>query len=252
MLCYASTAATQKDCDWGNDLVTVHNIPSEYQAHFEDSVTRYTKRVKHFTGHKGETKVIMVFSDRDNFRKSVLPSYKASRVDKRKPCGYPFLVEYVKKNYETVIYPRLEGDDTLAILSETMDNTCIVSGDKDMRSIPCRLYNHLQDTYEVITEEQGWYMNLLQCLKGDITDGFSGLPGCGDVTAKKALDASATWETVVSMYTKKGLTEDDALVQMRCARILHASDWDSEKQQVILWQPKSVQECSNECQKEVQ
>lgn len=238
MLCYASTAATQKDVDWGNDLVTVHNVPSEYQAHFENSVSQYTKRVKHFTGHKGETRLIMVLSDKENFRKTVLPSYKGNRVDKRKPCGYTFLIEYIKANYETVIYPCIEGDDTMAILSQTMDNTCIVSGDKDLRSIPCRLYNHLRDTYEVITEEQGFYVNLYQTLNGDRGDGYFGLHGCGEVTAKKALDQSPTWETVVAMYAKKGLTEEDALVQMRCARILHASDWDAENQCPILWTPK--------------
>jgi DNA polymerase-1 len=239
MLAYAACAAAQEDIDWGNDIVTVHSRPSVYKAHFENDVAKITKRVKYFTKHKGEAKLIMTFSDKVNFRKTVLPSYKEARVTKRKPCGYPFLVEYVKENYETIVLPGCEGDDALSIYSELLDNTVIVSGDKDLRSVQCRLYNHLKDTYEVITEDQAFYINLYQTLNGDRGDGYFGLPGCGEVTAKKALDKSPTWETVVALYAKKGLTEEDALTQMRCARILHASDYDIENKQVILWCPKA-------------
>lgn len=38
-------------------------------------------------------------------------------------------------------------------------------------------------------------------------------------------------------YEFRCITEEDALVQARCARILHADDWDFEKSEVILWTP---------------
>jgi DNA polymerase-1 len=89
-----------------------------------------------------------------------------------------------------------------------------------------------------VTEEDAWRNFLTQTLTGDVTDGFPGCPGIGPVTAKKLLDTKgATWETVKHVYLKAGLTEEDALTQARCARILHESDWDFEKGEVILWNP---------------
>ena len=38
-------------------------------------------------------------------------------------------------------------------------------------------------------------------------------------------------------FEKKGLTEDDALLQARVARILRASDYDFKKKEPIMWTP---------------
>jgi hypothetical protein len=45
-----------------------------------------------------------------------------------------------------------------------------------------------------------------------------------------------TWDTVVEAYEKAGLTEDDALVTARLARILRAEDYDGVN--IKLWEPK--------------
>jgi DNA polymerase-1 len=45
------------------------------------------------------------------------------------------------------------------------------------------------------------------------------------------------WAAVVSHYEAAGLTEEDALVQARVARILHRSDYDMDKKEPILWTP---------------
>jgi len=47
----------------------------------------------------------------------------------------------------------------------------------------------------------------------------------------------ATWPSVVEAYKKAKLTEEDALMNARCARILRASDWDFKKEEVKLWTP---------------
>jgi DNA polymerase-1 len=66
----------------------------------------------------------------------------------------------------------------------------------------------------------------------------------GKVKAAQILDSiveDATpqqrWETVVSVFEKAGLTEQDALTQARLARILRWSDWDNTKKEPILWSP---------------
>ena len=78
----------------------------------------------------------------------------------------------------------------------------------------------------------------IQTLTGDVTDGYAGLKGVGPKSAEKILGARPTWDAVVAAYQKQELTEDYALTQARLARILRSSDWDDEKQSVILWEPK--------------
>jgi DNA polymerase-1 len=42
---------------------------------------------------------------------------------------------------------------------------------------------------------------------------------------------------VVAAFESKGLTEEDALVQARVARICRASDYDFKTKEVKLWNP---------------
>ena len=71
-----------------------------------------------------------------------------------------------------------------------------------------------------VTEEDANYNHLLQALTGDAVDGYSGCPGIGIKRASRLLDADASWDSVIAAYDKAGLTEEDALVQARVARIL--------------------------------
>jgi len=58
------------------------------------------------------------------------------------------------------------------------------------------------------------------------------------VKATKILeDAEDPWAAIVATYESRGLTEDDALIQARCARILRACDYDFKRREIILWQP---------------
>jgi DNA polymerase-1 len=46
-----------------------------------------------------------------------------------------------------------------------------------------------------------------------------------------------SWETVVNAFENKGLTEDDALMNARLARILTCDDYDPVQRAVIPWTP---------------
>ena len=135
--------------------------------------------------------------------------------------------------------PGLEGDDVLGIMA-TMKSTeerIIVSIDKDMKTVPGR---YARDDFEVIevSEDQADTWHLFQALTGDIVDGYKGCPGVGPKKAEAILDGSKhPWEAVVTTFVKAGLTEDDALVQARVARILRASDYNFKAKQPILWRP---------------
>ena len=82
-----------------------------------------------------------------------------------------------------------------------------------------------------------------QTLTGDISDNYKGLKGVGEKTATKILHGLKTkkemWEAVVAQYKKQNLSEKDALLQARVARICRASDYNFKRQRPILWRPNA-------------
>lgn len=182
--------------------------------------------------------LLLFFTDKTNFRKQIDPNYKGNRT-KRKPAGYQKLKNWGLKTYPSLIKPTLEADDSLGIVATngSVDHFVLVSPDKDMGQIPCRIYD-LKNEYTQ-TPEAAERLLYMQCLTGDSCDGYKGCNGIGakkaDIILSKA--KNGYWEAVVEAYQKAGQDEEDALRNLRLARILQASDWDSEKQQIKLFTP---------------
>lgn len=235
----ACTSATH-EAEWESGI-------SSYFADFEEVKANFTSRLaaavdtalEHHR-YTGEYAILLCLSDRDsNFRRSVLPTYKAHRKG-QKPLCYWRLVDWMQKEAEVYLRPGLEADDCIGILAtmqENKDNCIIISGDKDMRTLPGYHYDFLRDIYEHITEEEADYFFFTQTLTGDQTDGYSGCPKIGAVNAARILDEDCSWDAVVRAFEKQHLTEADALQQARVARILRSSDYDFKKREVILWTP---------------
>ena len=60
-----------------------------------------------------------------------------------------------------------------------------------------------------------------------------------EVKTKKTLTKKKNlWNVVKTCFKEQGLTEDDALIQARLARILRNTDYDFKKKQPILWSGK--------------
>ena len=75
-------------------------------------------------------------------------------------------------------------------------------------------------------------------MAGDQTDGYSGIPGVGIKRAQTIFeDKGYSWKTVLESFKEKGMTEEDALVNARLARILTVDDYDFENKQPIPWTP---------------
>ena len=129
---------------------------------------------------------------------------------------------------------ELEADDAMGIYATHEPGNIIVSPDKDMRQIPGKLFN--MDELVEITEEEGRQWHLIQTLAGDQTDGYSGVPGIG-IKRAVALFCEYCWDTVVKAFTDKDLTEEDALINARLAKILTNKEYDSNKRTVIPWCP---------------
>ena len=69
---------------------------------------------------------------------------------------------------------------------------------------------------------------------------YSGVPGIGVKRAETLFNKEGySWATVVKAFTDKGLTEDDALLNARLARILTIDDYDTERQEPKLWTPSN-------------
>ena len=132
--------------------------------------------------------------------------------------------------------PTLEADDSMGIYATKHPGNIIVSPDKDMRQIPGELYN-LDQTFTV-NKEDGAKWHLIQTLSGDQTDGYGGVPGVGVKRAEALFkEHGYSWKTVVNAFKDKDLSEEDALVNARLAKILTKDDYDFKKKRPILWSP---------------
>lgn len=231
---FASAVVAEKPIDWGDGIWTLHADEDEGRRIFAQSVERIQEKTE-------ADKVILAFSDKANWRKDVLPTYKANRADTRPPIIRRALTEWAQDEYECFVRPTLEGDDVLGILA-TRDNPeghqyIICTIDKDLKTIPGLHYNTKHDKFFEVTVEEADRYHLTQALTGDATDGYSGCPGIGPVAAAKILDKECSWAAVVAAYEKAGLSAEEALVQARVARICRADDYDFKRKQVKLWTP---------------
>ena len=166
-----------------------------------------------------------------------MPQYKGHR-NRKKPCGYKRVIRELKDEFEVVIMPTLEADDAMGIYSTQYPGNIIVSPDKDMKQIPGKLFN-LEETFTV-SNESGAAWHLIQCLAGDQTDGYGGVPGIGVKRAETLFNKEGySWKTVVKAFKDKDLTEEDALLNARLARILTVKDYDFKTRKPIPWTPTS-------------
>ena len=227
---YKCCAACETEIDYGKDVIFVTSNYSDAYKAVTNDISKITKQFGDFATP------ILFFSDSNNFRKKISPDYKGHR-NRKKPCGYKRVISDLRINYEVIVMKTLEADDAMGIYATAHPGNIIVSPDKDMRQIPGKLYN-LTDT-TTITAEDGAKWHMIQTLAGDQTDGYSGVPGIGVKRAETLFEKEGySWDTVVKAFKDKGLSEDDALTNARLARILTLDDYDTKRQEPILWTPE--------------
>lgn len=267
IVAFKFASSNQESHEWGNGVKTVTVTPLEEVAAEVDVWLANLKE----TLKADELIICLSCSHEENFRLGVLPSYKGNRDYDNRPVLLGAIKDHMADNYRTYARPSLEADDVMGILSThptlIPGRKIIVSEDKDMKTIPGWLYNPAKDFKpRLIAEQDAEYFHLYQTLTGDATDHYKGCPGVGPVAAEECLSmveklvpvhreitqgkrkgeietkfekvpADSLWEAVVSRYHAKGLTEEDALVQARCARILRHIDYCFKTKQVIPWTP---------------
>lgn len=263
---YQAALSAEKATDWGDGMWSLTADANEAQAHLDNAIEAVKEAL-------GSSNIAVAITDSDlNFRKRVWPGYKAKRSKQRKPLVLPVMRQHLLDQYAARLRPNLEADDVIGILMThpklVPGDKIIVSADKDFFTIPGKFYRTTDDKPKVVrvSEHEADRWHLIQTLAGDATDEYPGCPGIGMERAAEAIDAmtklipyehvvtrgarkgqtetryseepaGSPWEVVVSRYVAAGLTETDALVQARCARILRATDYDFQKKEPILWTP---------------
>ncbi|KVT46702.1 hypothetical protein [Burkholderia multivorans] len=228
---YKATVIKVEETDWEAETV-IDRPPTfkEAKARFEEIVGTWLEAVD-----ADEYIVCLSPRGRGLFRRGIYAQYKGARGEK--PEQYKPLEDWVFENERIQWYPGLEADDVMGVLSGP--NTVICSNDKDMKTVPGRLYITGKQKLVTITETRADWQWMYQTLMGDSTDGFNGCLGCGPKTAEKVLDdcgaglfgmAAAVHEQYLA--PKKGKykfvkqTTQDFRRMTALARILRPSDYN--------------------------
>lgn len=247
ILAFKAASSVETVTDWGGDLFTLHADLYEAKRTFDEMVDNLVTRLQcgsqdvyvhlFFTGKKSP-----------NFRIQYCPEYKANRKGVRAPICLAALREYACKTYANSVSDGVEADDLIGISVTSLHYTspdCIVcSSDKDMKTLPCTLYNWETDEITVISGAMADYNHLYQTLVGDATDNYSGLKGFGPVKATKLLskyrdlntdyfDTEAATKAVFFAFEENGSTMEQAINMGHCARILRMCDVQGNS----LWYP---------------
>jgi DNA polymerase I len=231
---YRAASAAEEETNWGDDIWSL-------STDLKTAKTIFTEQIEAFQKTLNVGSVMMCISSRKNHRKNYYAPYKASRKKVRKPVGHKALVEWCTEEYPSVCIDYLEADDVMGILASdpvAKGKRIIVSDDKDMFTIPGKLYRPNDDSLTEVSLDEANAAFYLQSLTGDSTDGYPGLVGVGPVKAKKILGSRPDWMLVRNAYLKAGHTLEEVLAQARCARICRYTDYDFNKEQVIPWSPQ--------------
>lgn len=238
LIAYRASTANQKTFDFDPDITT-------RMVDTEGAIKQAVSLVEEWRTAAACDHAILAFTGPDNFRKRILTSYKAGRGEK--PEAHAAVVEHLMREYESYRIDGLEADDVLGILATTLPkygDAVVVSIDKDLRTVPSMLFNpSIDKAWRRIEEPEADYWWMMQTLMGDPTDGYTGIPNVGVKKAEAILKPHPSkrlgdmWGAVVSAYRKHGLTEEDAIVQARVARILRREDYDREDRTIKLWHP---------------
>ena len=234
---YKHASGCEVATDWGDDMWTLHTDTKQAIAQMDQDIKAVVLALK-------ADAVEVALSGRENFRRRVDETYKAGRKKSRKPIGLPSLREHLMHEWRGKVIQELEADDLLGIwatdpMFRVGDRKIIVSTDKDMRTIPCELWNpnHPEFGVKNISRKEADVFHLYQTLCGDSTDGYAGCPTIGHARATRILEADPTWAAVVKAFETQGLTESDALVQGRLARILRVENYNVKKEKLKHWIP---------------
>lgn len=239
VLAFEASVIAEESIEWKEEMWTVH-------ADMALAKARIVNRVEEFKNKLQADDIVMALTDRANYRRILNPDYKSNRSKSRLPIILKQVKKWIIEEMDGQLWPNLEADDVISILAtdKKMDEeTIIVSIDKDFKSVPGIYYDFNKDETHHVSQEDADRYHLIQTLTGDATDGYSGVPKVGAVTAKRLLDKEGyDWDVVKKCYEDVGLTENDALMNAWMARLLQADNYCFRTNTIKkLWTPRNYQ-----------
>lgn len=122
--------------------------------------------------------------------------YKGNREKVSRPVHYEAVRAYLTNRWGATTVEGIEADDAVATLAAGLEydpeRVCIVSPDKDLTTVPGRLYNFRKRKMRVITPSEARLNFYRQMLVGDPTDNVLGCYKTGAKTASSIVTASQT------------------------------------------------------------
>lgn len=242
LVAYICSAQVEEPIKWDDDTWTLHASESK-------TIDNVVNMIENYKELSLCDNVVIAFSSKTNFRKKLSIMYKYNRRNNRKPLTYTPVKEFMSKKYTTFEFPYLEGDDVLGILATSDEfvkgEKVILTKDKDLKTVPGTVF-FMQDTLpKTFSEDDADYWHMVQTLTGDNTDGYSGCPSVGIVTAEKILkkhkgNLPAMWQAVGDRFRQANLSHKYALLQARLARIIRAGEYNFIRKRPLLWQPPKI------------
>lgn len=227
VLLYSICRGNERDADFGD----IHVLYSD----FEECRGILRERIEEIMDVTHCERYKLFVSDNANWRKDLMPSYKNHRKDVRKPLAFGRMKELMLGQYEAIVLPRLEADDTLGLSSSP--NSMIVSLDKDFFAVPgtfARIAVDHSITIHEVSEDEARFNHFVQAFMGDRVDGYPGCPGIGQVTAPRKIndvvsqpgkvretEALSVWNMMTAAYEEKGVDISAVHENYMVSRILH-------------------------------
>ena len=256
IVAYQASATNEVNIDWGDGVTSHYGDGIEaMKDRIDETIDRLLRRFK-----PAATGIFLSCSRESNFRKLFYPLYKENRAGGTPPLTLAAARNYLISDYGGVVWPMIEADDVIGILATSPQlrklhlgsdkPSIIVSGDKDMQTIPGLWYRPGNVNVQRITPEFARRFHLYQTLTGDPVDGYPGAPGIGPKKAAWVMsqETEPKWDDIVEAYSaaeerktgvkpERRLVEARALTQARCAYILHEEFYDPVRKIPIPWVP---------------
>lgn len=259
---YRAAAVTQTAIKWeDNDEPSIWANPTE-------AIKAAHTTIRLWGEAAGANKLIVFLTGPLNYRKVVLPSYKANRSNVPRPVALKQVHAAIRESFNVVYLDGLEADDLMGMTltsPKSKGQAVIVSMDKDMRTLPGWHLNPAKEREPVpVTLADANRYWFTQALTGDTSDGYVGCPKIGPKKASTILEG---WDGLdleegfnrlhmtFAAQALKTLPEDqarvdgfslaasvDALTQLRVARILRDGDFNKRTNEVTLWTPEHLPE----------
>jgi len=190
----------------------------------------------------------------ENWRRTLVPTYKSNRNKTKPPVGLNILKKHLESKWACIEEPTLEADDLLGIYSTDQSlckgDSIRVSWDKDFLTIPTKVFNPRKNARKNISREDAFKFFIYQIIVGDTADGYKGFLRCGPKRARAFITKQdrlvdgflEIWEPLLELAATCHGHHDEKYVidQARMAHILVAGDYNFETKEIKLWEPSQI------------